>query len=103
MPCATSPVSTRQPARRPCRREGSGSRGTRHSLRTRQRRGPPRLYLFGSFGVPYPFALFAKGWEIYNRFVPLLEACNLTKIFSSDTALIGGTTRITRAVDDVSL
>jgi peptide/nickel transport system ATP-binding protein len=35
--------------------------------------------------------------------VPLLEARNLIKVFSSDTALIGGSTRTTRAVDDVSL
>ena len=39
----------------------------------------------------------------YNRLVPLVEARNLVKTFSSDTALIGGTTRTTRAVDDVSL
>ena len=37
------------------------------------------------------------------RFVPLVEAKNLIKVFSSDSALIGGTTRATRAVDDVSL
>jgi len=35
--------------------------------------------------------------------VPLLEARNLVKIFSSDSGLIGGSTRTTRAVDDVSL
>jgi len=39
----------------------------------------------------------------YNRFVPLVEARNLTKIFSSDGVLLGGSTRETRAVDDVSL
>src|SRR4051812_25292224 len=37
------------------------------------------------------------------RLVPLVEAKNLSKVFSSDSALIGGTTRTTRAVDDVSL
>src|SRR6059058_3208231 len=37
------------------------------------------------------------------RFVPLVEAKNLIKVFSSDSALLGGTTRTTRAVDDVSL
>ncbi len=41
--------------------------------------------------------------EIYNPAVPLLEARNLVKIFSSDSGLIGGSTRTTRAVDDVSL
>jgi len=35
--------------------------------------------------------------------VPLLEARNLVKSFSSDSGLIGGSTRTTRAVDDVSL
>ena len=35
--------------------------------------------------------------------VPLVEVKNLIKVFSSDSALIGGTTRTTRAVDDVSL
>jgi ABC-type glutathione transport system ATPase component len=39
----------------------------------------------------------------YNPHVPLLEARNLIKIFSSDGALLGGRTRETRAVDDVSL
>jgi ABC-type glutathione transport system ATPase component len=53
--------------------------------------------------VPHPFAVFAKGWEIYNPEVPLLEARNLVKVFSSDAGIIGGTTRTTRAVDDVSL
>src|SRR5256885_5423568 len=37
------------------------------------------------------------------RFVPLLEARNLLKIFSSDAGLLGGSARETRAVDDVSL
>jgi ABC-type glutathione transport system ATPase component len=53
--------------------------------------------------VPHPFAVFAKGWEIYNPEVPLLEARNLVKVFSSDAGIIGGSTRTTRAVDDVSL
>ena len=35
--------------------------------------------------------------------MPLLEARNLVKIFSSDAGIIGGSTRVTRAVDDVSL
>jgi ABC-type glutathione transport system ATPase component len=39
----------------------------------------------------------------YNPAVPLLEARNLVKIFSSDSGLIGASTRTTRAVDDVSL
>ena len=39
----------------------------------------------------------------YNAYVPLLEARNLIKIFSSDAGIIGGSTRVTRAVDDVSL
>src|SRR3954464_7040515 len=37
------------------------------------------------------------------RLVPLVEAKNLSKVFSSNGALLGGTTRTTRAVDDVSL
>jgi ABC-type glutathione transport system ATPase component len=39
----------------------------------------------------------------YNPHVPLVEARNLVKVFSSDAALIGGSTRQTRAVDDVTL
>jgi len=39
----------------------------------------------------------------YNPHVPLIEARNLVKIFSSDGGLIGGHPRTTRAVDDVSL
>ena len=35
--------------------------------------------------------------------VPLLEARNLVKFFHADTAIIGGSARQTRAVDDVSL
>src|SRR5206468_2440319 len=40
---------------------------------------------------------------IYNPSVPLLEARNLVKVFSGDAGVIGGSTRVTRAVDDVSL
>ena len=35
--------------------------------------------------------------------MPLLEARNLVKVFHGNTAIIGGSTRETRAVDDVSL
>jgi len=35
--------------------------------------------------------------------VPLLDACNLVKVFDGNTAIIGGSTHETRAVDDVSL
>src|SRR3954454_22935556 len=43
-----------------------------------------------------------KGFR-YNRVVPLVEARNLVKVFSSDAGVLGGSTRVTRAVDDVSL
>src|SRR5258708_6390474 len=97
------PRSSTRPraARRRCRREESGSRGNATtSLRTTiETRSAASLF----FWVAHPFALFAKGWAIYNPQVPLLEARNLTKVFSSDAALLVGSTRVTRAVHDVSL
>src|SRR3954452_3172883 len=75
-------------AHRLCRREGSGSRGNATtSLRT-------------TIETRFSASLF---FVRYNPSVPLLEARNLVKIFSSDAGVIGGSTRVTRAVDDVSL
>jgi len=77
-----------RPARRECRREASGSRGNAKLASHNDRDAVRRVSNF-----------FVR----YNRDVPLLEARNLVKVFSGDTGLLGGSARVTRAVDDVSL
>src|SRR4051812_16450185 len=97
-------------AQRLCRREESGSRGNATtSLRTTiETRSSASLFFMQArilhVETRHAASQDRQGWGgIYNSLVPLLEARNLVKVFSGDAGIIGGSTRVTRAVDDVSL